>query len=344
MDKGLNRLNARRKKKRNKKVKFFGAVTILLALIITVTLIIPNISPKTVTIKIKEGTPSSKIAEILKDEGVIFSKTYFLARLRFSKYNNKLKYGTFKLDTNDSINEIFEILSTKGEKGDTVKLTIPEGFSVEKIKERVVSMGLCTDSEFESALRKSYDYDFLNCVPASGEIEYSLQGFLFPSTYEFYADATAETVVKTLLSEFRKQIAPLNIPDDNLFEVMTLASMVEREAKLPSERAKIAGVFKNRIAANMPLQIDATVVYAISDGLYDVDRVLYKDLENKSKYNTYKYPGLPVGPICNPSIDSIKAALNPETHKYLYYHTDTAKNDGSHIFTENYEEHINTQK
>lgn len=339
MDKGLNRLKARRKKKRNKKIVF----VLILALIIAGIFVLPDLSPKTVTIKIEEGTSSSKIAQILKDEGVICSKTYFLARLRFSKYNDKLKFGTFKLDTNDSINEIFEILSTKGEKGDTVKLTIPEGFSVEKIKERVVSLGLCTDTEFETALKKSYDYDFLNCVPHSPDIEYNLQGFLFPSTYEFYADAKAETVIKTLLSEFEKQISAFNIPNDKLFEIITLASMVEREAKLPQERARIAGVFNNRIAENMPLQIDATVVYAISDGLYDVDRVLYKDLENKSKYNTYKYPGLPVGPICCPSLASIKAALYPENHKYLYYHTDTTKNDGSHIFTETYQEHVNTQ-
>lgn len=339
MDKGLNRLNARRKKKRTKRLLL---VTLLIAIFVAI-IFLSDLSPKTVTIKIKEGTPSSEIAEILKDEGVIHSKTYFLLRLRFSQYNDKLKYGTFKLDTNDSLDEIFEILSTKGEKGNTVKLTIPEGFSVEKIKERVVSMGLCTDSEFESALKKNYDFDFLNLVPHDNEIEYALQGFLFPSTYEFYADATAETVVQTLLAEFKKQITPYNIPNEKLYEVITLASMVEREAKLQSERARIAGVLKNRIAENMPLQIDATVVYAISDGLYDVDKVYYKDLETKSRYNTYKYLGLPVGPICNPSIESIKAALYPENHKYLYYHTDTKKNDGSHIFTETYQEHVNSQ-
>ena len=90
------------------------------------------------------------------------------------------------------------------------------------------------------------------------------------------------------------------------------------------------------------MQIDASVVYAISNGMYDVERVFYKDLETSSPYNTYKYTGLPVGPICSPGIKSIKAALAPDSHNYLYYHTDTTKNDGSHIFTENFTEHQNT--
>ena len=89
----------------------------------------------------------------------------------------------------------------------------------------------------------------------------------------------------------------------------------------------------------MLLQIDASVVYALSDGLYDVDRVLYKDLEIDSPYNTYKYKGLPAGPICNPGLESIRAAMNPTQHKYLYYHTDTNKNDGSHIFSETFAQH-----
>ena len=101
----------------------------------------------------------------------------------------------------------------------------------------------------------------------------------------------------------------------------------------------IAGVIENRLNLDMPLQIDASVVYAISGGMYDVERVLYKDLEVDSGYNTYKNKGLPTGPICNPGIKSIYAAMNPQKHQYLFYHTDTTKNDGSHIFSKTYEEH-----
>ena len=165
---------------------------------------------------------------------------------------------------------------------------------------------------------------------------------MYPSTYEFYADATAETVIETMLSEFEKQVSPLGISPDKMYDTITIASLVEREAKLDSERATISGVIKNRIMNDMPLQIDATVVYAISDVMYDVERVFYKDLETDSKYNTYKYKGLPAGPICCPGISSIRAAQNPQNHSFLYYHTDTSKNDGSHIFTETYDEHTST--
>lgn len=335
------KISSKRKKINNTKLIIISCIVVIIISVLCV--LFTNSESETITVKIEQGTPASKIAEILKDEGIINSKTYFLTRLRFSKYNNKLKYGTFKLNTDDSINELFETLSSKGEKGDTVLLTIPEGYSVERIKERVVSMGLCTNDEFEAALKKDYDFDFLNSIPGSKEINYKLQGFLFPSTYEFYVNTNAETIIITLLNEFKKQTESLNIPNDKLYDIITAASMVEREAKLPDERAKIAGVFKNRVDQDMPLQIDATVVYAISDGMYNVERVYYKDLEVDSKYNTYKYPGLPIGPICSPSIDSIKAAANPEKHEFLFYHTDTDKNDGSHIFTKTFNEHIKTK-
>lgn len=339
MDKGLNRLRLRKLKK-TKNNRRIATVFIIVAIVILFGTIISSFKTKTVTVTIPEGTSSTKIAEILKENNVIESKYLFLARLRLSKYNGKLQYGTFKFDTNDSLGEIFEILTTKGAKKNTMTLTIPEGYSVERIKARVVDMGLCTDSEFEAALKRDYDYPFLKSVPKNADIRYRLQGFLYPSTYEFYSDATAETVIKTMLDEFWKQTKDLNIAD--FYKTITCASLVEREAKLDSERELISGVIHNRIKQNMLLQIDATVVYAISNGMYDVDRVFYKDLEVNSPYNTYRYSGLPVGPICSPGIKSIKAAVSPASHNYLYYHTDTTKNDGSHIFTENYTEHQNT--
>jgi len=339
MKKGLHRLQLRKLKKIKNKRRIAIIFIVAIAIII-ISSIISNIKTKTVTVTIPEGTTSTRIAEILKENDVIESKYFFLARLRLSKYNGKLQYGTFKFDTNDSLGEIFEILTTKGAKKNTTTLTVPEGYSVERIKARVVDMGLCTDSEFEAALKKDYDYPFLKSVPQNPDIKYRLQGFLYPSTYEFYSDASAETVIKTMLDEFQKQTQNLNIAD--FYKTITCASLIEREAKLDNERELISGVIHNRIKQNMPLQIDASVVYAISDGMYNVERVFYKDLEVNSLYNTYKYEGLPIGPICSPGIKSIKAAISPSQHNYLYYHTDTTKNDGSHIFTETYSEHQNT--
>ena len=340
MERGLARLRLRNLKKKQKRTRVIVILAVLIALVMLI-IMGSSANDGTVAITIKEGTSSLQIAEILKDEGVIHSKTLFLLRLGLSKYKSKLQYGTFKLDRDDSYGEIIEILATKGAKKNTITLTVPEGFSVERIKARVVDLGLCTDSEFESALKKDYDYAFLGAVPADG-VNYRLQGFLYPSTYEFYADASAETVIETMLAEFDKQVSPLGISSDKMFEIITMASLVEREAKLDSERTTIAGVIKNRLEKDMLLQIDASVVYAISDGMYNVERVFYKDLEVNSKYNTYKFKGLPKGPICCPGIASIRAAQNPQNHSFLYYHTDTAKNDGSHIFTETYEEHTST--
>ena len=335
---------SRRRANKRKNKKLIAGISILIAAIIITLIINPFAGKGTVTVTIEEGSASSGIAEQLKDEGVIRSKLWFLLRLSLSEYKGKLQYGTFKFDKGDSLDNIFETLATKGAKKNTVTLTIPEGFSVEKIKERVCSLGLCTENEFEEALKADYNYSFLKSVPNDKNIKYRLQGYLYPSTYEFYSDADAKTVIDTLLREFEKQTSSLNIPADRLYEVVTKASIIEREAKIDSERSTIAGVIENRLNLDMLLQIDATVVYAISDGLYNVDKVYYKNLETNSKYNTYKYKGLPPGPICNPSIKSIKAANSPSKHSYLYYHTDTQKNDGSHIFTETYSEHTDSQK
>ena len=339
MDKGLQRLRLRKLKK-IKNNRRIATAFIIVAIIMLFSAFSSCSKPKTITVAIPEGTSSTRIAEILKENDVIESKYIFLARLALSKYNGKLQYGTFKFDSNDSLGEIITTLATKGAKKTTTTLTVPEGYSVERIKARVVEMGLCTDSEFEAALKKDYDYPFLKSVPQNANIKYRLQGFLYPSTYEFYSDATAETVIKTMLDEFQKQTKDLNIAD--FYKTITCASLVEREAKLDSERELISGVIHNRIKQDMPLQIDASVVYAISDGMYNVERVFYKDLEINSPYNTYRYNGLPIGPICSPGIKSIKAAVTPASHNFLYYHTDTTKNDGSHIFTETYTEHQNT--
>ena len=338
MKRGLKRLENRREKNRKK------LIFILVTIIVLIAIFVINSSRSgTVTVTIPEGASSKKISQILKDNDIISSKTYFLLRLRFSNKGSSLKYGTFEIDRSSSFDEIIETLSKAGAMEDGITMTIPEGFSAEKIKERAVSLGLCTDEEFEAALKKDYDFEFLKSVPYSSDIRYRLQGFLYPSTYEFSKNTGAEKIIQTLLNEFKKQVEPLNIPNDKLFRVLTVASVVEREAKLESERAKIAGVIENRVKADMKLQVDATVVYAASDGLYDIDRVLYKDLEIDSPYNTYRYKGLPAGPICSPSLSSIKAALSPEAHEYLYYHTDTKKNDGSHIFTKEYSQHVATQ-
>ena len=178
-------------------------------------------------------------------------------------------------------------------------------------------------------------------------VKYDLQGYLFPATYDIYEDTTAASLIDTMLEKFRSvytseysaKAADLGYTD---YQILIMASIVEREAKIDSERPIIAGVIYNRLKIDMMLQMCPTVLYPLTDGMYDKSEVTYDDLEIESPYNTYKNTGLPVGPICNPGQASIEAVLYPDENDYLYYHTSDA-GDGSHIFSSTYDEHINTQ-
>ncbi len=300
---------------------------------------------ETVVVTVPEGAAGRAVADILKENGLIRFKSAFLLRLRGSAYAGKIRSGDFELHKGMCIDDIIAELATGGLRREEITITIPEGYSVEQIAARMEEYGLFTADEFLDEVNNGeFDYDFLSEIPQNDNIKYRLQGFLFPSTYNVFADATPHEVIDVLLGEFEKQYSAINERSSgrDIFEIVTIASLIEREAKLDSERPTIAGVIENRLADGMKLQIDAAVIYAISDGMYDVERVLYKDLEVESPYNVYLNYGLPVGPICNPGAKSLEAALNPESHDYLFYHTDETKKDGSHIFTKSFGEHSAT--
>lgn len=302
-----------------------------------------------VVVVIPEGAATKQIAKILKEKGLIQFPSAFVKRVKESEYRGSLQPGEFTLNTGMSTQEMIEILGHV-EKAKEIKttLTIPEGFSIEQIAKRVESEGLFTEEEFLDAVQENtYSYDFLDSIPEGANVTYRLQGFLFPATYDIYDDTTAHDLVDMMLNKFsevydadmRNQAAALNY---TAFEMVTRASIVEREAKLDEERPIIAGVINNRLEEGMMLQMCPTVLYPITNGLYDKSEVTYDDLEVDSLYNTYKYTGLPVGPICNPGQVSMEAVLNPAQHNYLYYHVDNEET-GSHIFTETYQEHVETQ-
>lgn len=295
-----------------------------------------------VRVEIPQGASADKVADILLEKGVIESKLAFKLKLKFHKKGNELKYGTYNLDTSMTLSDVIDELAKGLQEGKLI--TIPEGYSVEMIADLCEKKGICTKAEFLDVLtNETFDYEFLKYVPDNDEIGYKLQGFLFPDTYEYTATTTAKDFINNMLMAYEKNVSIPADRDMSYYEILTLASIVEREAKMDNERAKIAGVFMNRLDIDMPLQACATVIYAKSKGIYDMEEVLFSDLEVQSPYNTYKNPGLPVGPICNPGKLAIEAVLNPENHSYLYYHTDEGKKDGSHIFTESYNEHSATQ-
>ena len=223
-----------------------------------------------------------------------------------------------------------------------------EGYTAELAAKKFEQKDICKAEDFLKAAGDldGYSYEWLESVPKKAQVSYKLQGFLFPDTYEVYKHTDAKKIVAMMLNNFNtkwEQISKENKTGLTPYEIVTLASVVEREAKVDAEYAKISGVIYNRLDKKMKLQIDATVLYPLTKGKYNKKRTLYKDLEVDSPYNTYKNQGLPAGPICNPGINALKAAVSPQKHSYLYYHTDkTGK--GTHIFSETFSQHEESLK
>jgi UPF0755 protein len=207
------------------------------------------------------------------------------------------------------------------------------------------SLELMTADEFiEAAETHDFNYGFLYGLPVS-ERRYRLEGYLFPDTYYVSADPTPDEVINKMLTrfdeiftnEYRQQAEDLGLTID---EAIIIASMIEKEVSVETERPLVSQVIHNRLELGMALQIDATVLYALDKR---PDRLLLTDLEIDSPYNTYKYGGLPVGPISNPGADSIRAALFPEEGNYLFYVLQDPET-GVHFFSDDYQEHLGAQE
>lgn len=292
-------------------------------------------------IVIPKGSGLKSIAGILEKENLIKDSLIFELYCKLNDKSDNIKAGKYNIKTSMSVPEIVEAISNNSNAiVDTVKFTIPEGYKLDQIVEKLSSLGVVSREEIEAALdAKKYNYDFIGQIP---DREKKLEGYLFPDTYEIYKDATAEDIIDKLLGrfnkvfteEYRSRAKELGMTVD---QVVVLASIIEREAKLDNERKTISAVFQNRLKKNMLLQSCATVQYLFKE---QKEVLTYKDLELKSPYNTYINIGLPPGPIASPGLKSIEAALYPEDTDYLYF---VARNDGSHIFTKTYSEHINAQ-
>ncbi|SHG81310.1 UPF0755 protein [Thermosyntropha lipolytica DSM 11003] len=282
---------------------------------------------------IPENSTARDIAGILYEEKLIRSREAFLYYCKKTGYDSRLKAGHFRFSRSQSLKEIARDIAEG--KVVMITFTIPEGYTVEQIGDIVVKKGLCSREEWEEALRKDYDYPFLAEVPSG--VKNRLEGFLFPDTYVVGEGITASELVAMMLQNFAniwERDFAREAEGKSIYQIVTIASMVEREAVVPSERARIAGVIFNRMRAGMPLQIDATVLYALGK---HKEIVTYDDLKVDSPYNTYQITGLPLGPIACPGREAIKAVLNPEKHDYLYY---VARGDGSHHFSRTYAEHL----
>ncbi len=293
---------------------------------------------ETVSVSIPEGSSTQAIADILEEGGVVTSAFGFTALVKKEDAGASLRPGEYTFGPGTVTNaEVLDSLLKGNIMENTVNITIPEGLTVQQTARQVAASGLCTEEEFlQAAGAYPAEYEYI----PQGDTFQKLEGFLFPETYNVGADWGASDIIGLMLKQFdsvwtkerRDQAESMGMSP---LEVLTVASLVEREARVDEERALIAGVIYNRLEAGMRLQIDATVQYALGE---QKDRLLYSDLEIDSPYNTYKNDGLPPGPIASPGLASIDAALYPEQSSYLYYQT-TIEGDGSHYFCETLEEH-----
>ncbi len=285
-------------------------------------------------IDISEGSTLKEIAATLKEEKIISYEKffYFYARNRAVDF----KAGVHVFNTAMSYDEICDSLCEIPKK-DTVMVLIPEGYELRLMAKAFEDSGLCTAGEFMDAAENGhYDYDFI--AEKSG-VRYKLEGFLFPATYEFEYGASAHDIIDKMLytfdsfykDEYSVRAKELGM---TVHDVVTLASVVEREAANVSEHKKVAGVFYNRIKTGMNLESCATVQYVLKERKPVLS---IADTKIDSPYNTYKYSGLPVGPIASPSLSAIEAVLYPEEHDYYFF---VAKSDGTgHVFSRTLDEH-----
>ena len=293
-----------------------------------------------VSVTIQEGWGTSDIAKYLRTQGVISNENDFKTVVSNHHAESTLKPGNYSLTTGMDLDSLVTSLVNGPLLVDTDnKLTIPEGYTVEQTAAAVESAcGIPSDQFLALAYSAdSYvsDYPFL-----ADAYNNSLEGFLYPKTYSIPKGASADYVIRVLLDQFVTETASLDMTyatAHNLtyYDVITLASLIEKETAASSERPLVSSVIYNRLHLGMRLQIDATVVYALGPD-YDGHPLLYTDLEVDSPYNTYIVDQLPAGPICSPQIASITAAANPAQTDYLYYVL-TSK-DGFHTFCETSDE------
>ncbi len=288
-------------------------------------------------VHIKRGLGAADVAYLLAGHGYIRYPTVFGIHLVLTGQTDRLQSGYYEISSDMSVPQIIQRL-TEGPHA-AANLTIPEGLTIAQIAELVETTLLVKADDFKAKATAQAVKNRLGVqLPPTAA---SAEGYLFPETYRFELGTNPSTIVNRMVEEFRQrfmipvwQATPPAERWGRLHEVVTLASLVEEEAKVDEERPVIAGVLLNRLKQGMKLQCDATVQYALPERKARLTR---EDLKMQSPYNTYLHKGLPPGPISNPGLPSLQAALKPAQTPYLYY---VARGDGTHIFSRTYQEHL----
>src|SRR2546426_6888990 len=299
-------------------------------------------SGDSVVVSVERGDSPQVIGERLKEMGVIESTSQFRVLVSFLGYDGLLQAGEYEFQRGtpalDAVYRLRQgIVSTRS-------VTVIEGWRLEEVADAIAAEGIQRDQFLPAARARQYDFDYLKRLKPGQTVE----GYLLPAVYSIRRSDTAAHVIQHMLQAFADSV-PANVQQDGaggltLHEVVTLASIIERESKVASERPIMAQVFLSRLAQGIPLEADPTVQYAIASDPKSVAAYGYwkptltsADLRSGSPYNTYQQAGLPPGPICNPGLDSILAVVNPAKTNFLYF---VAKPDGSHLFAETFEEHL----
>lgn len=298
---------------------------------------------RTFEVRISKADTKDEVMTKLKKVGAV--KIPFIASTYFSMVSSDLTPGTYEFQTSSSVKSMLDTISdgeANGENG--IDVTIPEGYSVDQIADKLLSEGIIeSKAEFLNEINQGdfSEYEFTKSLPKDRKVR--LEGYLYPDTYKFEKNTSNRDIILKMLESFNTYSYPevkegakkLSVSED---DIVKMASVIEKEARSDEERPIISGVFYNRIKANMKLQSCATVLYALGE---HKDKLYLKDLEVDSPYNTYKNAGLPLGPIASPGIKSIEGAVNPENHDFIYF---VLQNNGKHFFTKDYNEFLKAKK
>lgn len=281
--------------------------------------------------EVRSGESFSKINGRLRNEELISSAKLFYRYCKTKGLMTKFKAGRYQIEKGSTMLDVIEVLTVG--KSITTSVTIPEGKNLFEVAEILEKANICSKDEFIKVAKDSKFARLLK-IPAD-----RLEGYLYPDTYGLTEGMAAKDVARTMVSNLRKQISRLDFnkaPNGlNLHQVIILASIVEKETGARIERPIISGVYHNRLTRKMRLYSDPTTIYGIWETWNG--NLRKKHLQEKTPYNTYRMGGLPAGPIANPGLLAIKATLNPQAHNYTYF---VSKNDGTHVFTESYKEHL----
>lgn len=348
-----------KKKKRKKAIPWVGIVLVLCVVLSAMggitfgrDLTVPAdaSNTKTIEVEIESGMPVSGIGQMLEDTGVIRSATAFKLYVRVQGAATNIQAGIHELSPSMTLEEVVQNLQKGAATAGVVKIAVAEGLTVDQIADVVADstkyskedfLAVMTDDAFLQELVSKYP--FLEISYSKEDVRYVLEGYLFPATYEFDEETGLHALVKQMLdktaSVLEKYQSEIDASEYNLQQIMTIASLVEKEGQTTEDRRLIAGVFYNRLKEGMAIQSDISVLYALGT---HKELVTFEDLEVDSPYNLYANTGLSPGPLNNPSEDAIAAALNPTESDYIYFYANIKT--GEVFYTSDYDQHLAWQK